>query len=254
MKIWACKAVVAGILLGCVVAQLGIVRAEDTDEAAKAIVQKADQIRFPNEGFETEVSIVTTANGQETDSRVYRVLSKGIGNTIAMVKEPASDRGQMMLMKGRDLWVFMPDVSQPVRLALSQRLTGQVANGDLARANFAADYRARLLGVESFMNEPHYVLELLALDHAVTYAKVMYWVRKSNGWPTKAEFYSLSSRLLKTCSYGAFKELAGRVRPTQLVMKDALREGEVSVMEYSRMKLREIPDKVFTKEYLKKIE
>jgi len=31
-----------------------------------------------------------------------------------------------MLMRGRDLWVFLPNVSQPVRLSLSQRLTGQV--------------------------------------------------------------------------------------------------------------------------------
>ena len=42
-----------------------------------------------------------------------------------------------MLMRGNDLWVFLPSVSQPVRLSLSQRLTGQVANGDLARANFS---------------------------------------------------------------------------------------------------------------------
>jgi hypothetical protein len=34
-----------------------------------------------------------------------------------MVTEPASERGQIILMKGRDLWVFMPDVSQPIRLS-----------------------------------------------------------------------------------------------------------------------------------------
>lgn len=41
--------------------------------------------------------------------------------------------------------MFMPDVSQPVRLSLAQRLTGQVANGDLARANFASDYHPKIL-------------------------------------------------------------------------------------------------------------
>ncbi len=68
------------------------------------------------------------------------MLSKGNENTIVQVTEPASERGQIMLMKGRDLWVFMPNISQPVRLSLAQRLTGQVANGDLARANFVGDY------------------------------------------------------------------------------------------------------------------
>ncbi len=226
----------------------------DDDEAVKALVLKADQIRFPSEGFETEISVVTTRNGDETDSRKYRVLSKGNESTIALVTEPASERGQMMLMKGRDLWVFMPEVSQPVRLALSQRLTGQVANGDLARANFAGDYSSRFLRTETIEGQVHHVIELNAIDRAVTYAKVIYWVRRANGWPLRAEFYSLSNRLLKTCHYEGFKELAGKVRPTRLVMKDALRDGEVSVMQYSRMKMRELPDKIFTKEYLKKLE
>ena len=229
--------------------------AEDgDDEVAKAIVRKADLIRFPAEGFETEISIVTTESGSATDARVYRVLSKGNESTIAMVKEPASDRGQMMLMKGRDLWIFMPEVSQPIRLALSQRLTGQVANGDLARANFAGDYNAKLLRIENVNGDPHHVLELNAVDRSVTYSKVLYWVRKSTGGPTKAEFYSVSNRLLKTCHYEGFKDLAGKLRPTRLILKDSLREGEISVMEYSKMKLRDLPDKIFTKEYLKKLE
>ena len=33
-----------------------------------------------------------------------------------MTIEPASERGQIMLMKGHDLWIFLPSVSQPVRL------------------------------------------------------------------------------------------------------------------------------------------
>jgi outer membrane lipoprotein-sorting protein len=201
-----------------------------------------------------EVAIRSTAPGQEADTRAFRVLSKGNENTIVMVTEPASERGQIMLMKGRDLWVFLPNVSQPVRLSLAQRLTGQVANGDLARANFAGDYNPKLQRTETVEGETHDVLELTAVDRGVTYSRVLYWVRKSNSWPYKAEFYSLSNRLLKTCHYEKFEKMAGRVRPTRLVMTDALRKGEESVLDYSAMKLRELPDKIFTKDYLKKLE
>jgi hypothetical protein len=137
--------------------------------------------------------------------RKYRVLAKGNTNSVVMVTEPASDRGQILLMKGRDLWVFMPEVSQPIRLALSQRLTGQVANGDLARANFAGDYNPKLLRSEKVGNDDYHVLELTGIDRSVTYQKVIYWVREKDFWPHKAEFYSLSNRLLKTCSYENFK-------------------------------------------------
>jgi outer membrane lipoprotein-sorting protein len=182
------------------------------------------------------------------------VLSKGPENTVVMVTEPASERGQILLMKGRELWVFLPNVSQPVRLSLSQRLTGQVANGDLARANFTGDYNARLLRTDTIDGEKYNVLELIAIDRSVTYPRVVYWVRESNSAPYKAEFYSLSNRLLKTCTYENYEKMAGKLRPTRLVMEDPLHAGDRSVLEYSAMKLRDIPDKVFTKDYLKRLE
>ena len=157
-------------------------------------------------------------------------------------------------MKGRDLWLFIPNISQPLRLALSQRLTGQVANGDLARANFSGDYAAKLLRSEIIDGQSYHVMELTAVDRAVTYQRVLYWVRESNLWPYRAEFYSVSNRLLKVCKYEKFQPMAGKPRPTRLVMEDALHQGEQSVLEYSTMKLRDLPDKVFTKEYLKKLE
>ena len=41
---------------------------------------------------------------------------------------------------------------------------------------------------------------------------------------------------------------------TRAGILDALRKSERSVLEYSAMKLRELPDKVFTKDYLKRLE
>ena len=225
------------------------------DEAlAASIVQKADQVRFPGEGFEVGITINTTTSDSATETRKYRILSKGNENTVVMTTEPASERGQIMLLKGHDLWMFLPSVSKPVRLPLAQRLTGAVANGDLARANFAGDYKPQLLRTDVVDGEPMHVLELTAIDRTVTYHRVLYWVRKSNNWPYKAEFYSLSDRLLKTCHYQKFERMAGRMRPTRLMMHDALRAGEESVLEYADMRLRDLPDKIFTKDYLKRLE
>ncbi len=224
------------------------------DPRARRIVEDADRIRFPAEGFQIDVSIVTTGRDRSADERRYRVLSKGNDNTVVMVTEPASERGQILLMKGHELWVFLPNVSQPVRLSLAQRLTGQVANGDLARANFAGDYNARIVRAETIDGERFNVLELTAVDRGVTYQRVLYWVRDADSAPYKAEFYSLSNRLLKTCTYGKFENVLGRLRPTRLTMEDALHGGEQSVLDYSGMKLRDLPDKVFTKDYLKKLE
>ena len=254
MELWR-LGLACGILAGTAgVPATALAQAIEDDVLARSIVEKADLVRFPAQSFEVGVSITTTTTGEPPDTRKYRVLSKGNENTIILSTEPASERGQILLMKGRDLWIFLPTVSQPVRIGLSQRLTGQVANGDLARANFAGDYQAKILRTEKFDGETVYVLELIAVDRSVAYRRVLYWVNQTSFRPHKAEFYSLSERLLKTCLYQNFQPMAGRVRPTRLVMQDALHKDEESVLDYSGMQLRDLPDRMFTKDFLKRLE
>lgn len=228
--------------------------ATTTQVSAEEILRRADAVRIPQEGFEVGVEIRTIVDGQPQSDGVYKVLSKGNENTLVLTLEPASDRGQILLMKGRDLWVFFPRVSQPVRLSLAQRLVGQVSNGDLARANFLGDYTPKLVDTQTIDGKSLYVLELTALDRSVTYQRVRYWVQQHNYWPYQAEFYSLSGRLLKTCRYEEFRRLGDVVRPTRLVMTDALNKSEVSTLDYSDLKLRDLPDRVFTKDYLKRLQ
>jgi outer membrane lipoprotein-sorting protein len=216
---------------------------------ADALVAAADAIRFPTEPFQVEVKVTSGS-----DVHAYQVLQKGHENSVVRTTFPASEKGQVMLLKGADLWVFMPNVSQPVRLPLSQRLTGQVANGDLARANFSGDYNAKFLKEEVVEGKKCAQLELSAARRGVTYQRVLYWVELATKRPVKVEFYTVSKRLMKTGIYGDFREMGGVLRPARLVLTDALRKGEQSVLQYSGLKKRDIPDKVFTKEFLRKLQ
>lgn len=222
--------------------------------SAEEILRRADAVRFPQEGFEVLVRIDSIESGRPAEGRTLKVLSKGNENTIVMTLEPASERGQMMLMKERDLWMFLPRVSQPVRLSLAQRLTGQVANGDIARANFTGDYIPSFAGTQRIGNVDLYVLDLTAVDRKVAYQRVRYWVQQNDFRPYNAEFYSVSGRLLKTCRYADYRLLGGKLRPARLVMTDALAKGTESTLYYSELKLRDLPDRIFTKEYLRRLD
>lgn len=219
-----------------------------------AIVEAADRIRFPKDAFQVGVKVTNMVPGKNPDERQYQILSKGSANTVVRTMKPASEAGQIMLMRERDLWVFLPSVSQPVRMPLSQKLTGQVANGDLARANFTGDYTPKRIRADQIDGKSYAVLELTAVDRAVTYQKVIYWVDEKSMRPFKAEFYTISGRLMKTCLYRDFKQMEGAIRPTKLVMQDALKKGEYSEMVYAGMKRRALADKIFTKDYLKKLQ
>ena len=246
----------AGVLILLLAAGSGLTLAADApaeDSLARELLLRADRIRFPEEDFQVDIVITTTAPDSDPDERSYRILSKGNSQTLVQTTAPAIDRNQILLMRDHDLWAFLPNLSQPIRLPLSQRLTGQVANGDLARANFVGDYEPRVLRKEKLDEEMYYVLQLDAVDNWVTYRKVIYWISAKNARPHKAEFYAVSGRLLKTSYYGDFETLGGEIRPTRLIIEDALRKGHRSELEYSDMVLRNLPDKIFTKDYLKKL-
>lgn len=255
------KPAVIGTLLGllCGLAQLSGAAAQTTEPvagrmSATDLLLAADTIRFPQDSFQTAISVTNYRDEDADETRVYQVLSRGNENTIVLTVEPASERGQALLMRGRDLWIYMPAVSQPIRLSLSQRLTGQVANGDLARANFSGDYTPELLREDNFEERPVQVLKLSAAGSGVTYDTVHYWIDAENYRPLFAEFFARSGRLLKTMRYENFSELAGAQRPTRLVIDDALKPGRRSVLRYDSMALRELPEHIFTREYLRRLQ
>src|SRR5215470_1163666 len=218
----------------------------------KEIVQRADAIRFPHTDYEVSVAVTSVAPGKAPEVRRYEILSKGNDRTLVVTTEPAVDKGQVLLMREKDLWIYMPNLSQPLRLPLSQRLTGQVANGDLARSNFSGDYEAAIARTEDVNGASYWVLELTATDKSMTYAKLLYWVNRSSFRPLKAEFYSLSGKILKACRYENFVDAGGARRPSRVVMEDTLTAGSKSVLDYSNFQLKAMQDKMFTKDYLKK--
>jgi outer membrane lipoprotein-sorting protein len=222
------------------------------DPSPHDIVARADAIRFPQTAYEVQVTLASVVAGRP-ESRRYQILSKGNDRTLVITSEPAADRGQVLLMKDRDLWLYLPSLSQPIRLPLSQRLTGQVANGDLARSNFAGDYNATILREEEVNTSLHWVLELTAADKGMTYNRLLYWVEKKNFRPYKAEFYGLSGKLLKTCHYENFVDAGGARRPSTVVMEDAWTGGGKTILDYRGFRVKDIPDKYFSKDYLKKL-
>lgn len=220
--------------------------------AADEIVQKVDEVRNPQ--LDYTVSVVVTSfkpNRPETNAS-YEVMVKGREKTIIKTTFPAAEHGRMLLMRDRDLWGFFPEVSKPLRLSLQERLVGEVSNGDIARANFSGDYSAKLIRMDNIENKECYCLELDAKSEDVTYGKIMLWVQRDNFWPLKAEFYAISGHFLKTCTYENFRTLGNSVRPTRLVMEDAVIKGRKSIVEYDNMRIGELPEKYFTKDYMKK--
>lgn len=221
--------------------------------SATYILNKADTVRNPQLDYTTKVTVTTTKPHGAPTTSVYEVLVKGRDKTIIKTLAPAFERGRILLMLKKNLWAFLPNISKPLRISFQERLTGEVANGDLARTNFSGDYSPELLRIEPIEGVKYYVLNLTANSDDVTYARIMLWVTQHSFQPTKAEFYALSGRLLKTCRYEDYHLLGGKLRPTRLIMTNSLIREQKSVLTYNSMLIKKIPDKYFTKDYMKRL-
>ncbi|MFH1023470.1 MAG: outer membrane lipoprotein-sorting protein [Planctomycetota bacterium] len=225
---------------------------------ADRIVRMADEVRNPVLDYVAVISVKSRrpAPGKEkaTESEAqYEVLVKGKEKALVKTLAPKVDRGRTYLVQGADIWVFAPDVSRPIHLALRERLAGEVFCGDIARSNFAGDYTATLIREEAGEGENYYVLELTAKKDEVTYPRVIYRVARGTYQPANAEFYDDKGKLLKRCLFDDYRPLGGRLRPSRLVIEGAGGNPGVSVLEIRSMVIQPLADKLFTKNHIRKL-
>jgi len=228
--------------------------------SAHEIIVAADAVRNPGTGFRLIDTLVEYRNGQPVNRVILVVYSKadaasGQYRTLVRFLDPARDRDKTILKSGNILWFYDPAARASVRISPQQRLMGQASNGDVVTVNLHRDYAATIESEETINDadrQPRacWRLSLRATDDSVTYWRIEYWVEKDTFHPIRGRFFSESDRLLKIAYYRTYKEINGRLRPTETLIADGLDSSLVTRMTASGVEAREIPESWFTRNYL----
>jgi len=152
------------------------------------------------------------------------------------------------LRLGENMWLYIPNVGKPVRIASLQSVIGGIFNNaDILRLDYASEYK-----VESMTEDKDvYQLSLKALTNDVAYDGLKMTVDKKTVLPTVIECYAASGLLIKTLTYKDVKDFGkGIKRPATLETDSPLHKGYKSLMLYGQIRARAMPDEVFTLEYL----
>ncbi len=214
--------------------------------SAEDLVRKADHRRGLQGSFTMIVKTIVDERGEKTEQE-YRVNVRDGETSLVEQVQPARAAGRKLLMKGFDMWLFTPQVKKPVRIGLQQRLTGDIANGDISRTNYAQDYVASIINREA---DGTVVIELKAKDKRVTYSRIKYWIEESTAKPVKAEFFALNGKLMKTATFSDFKKIEGTERMSKVVISDAVTKNRTSTLIYSKQKTMKFSDSEFNKEQM----
>jgi outer membrane lipoprotein-sorting protein len=228
-------------LLACaLVAHAASLAAPDAD----AVLKKADTYRNGWPSYVLHVKITNFESDKADEEKLYEVSQKGTEKTYVEFMSPR-EKGEHLLMLGDDMWVYLPDTSRPVRITPLERLSGDASNGDVARTNYAADYTPVYVRTEKVGAVDCYVLDLTAKRKGATYQRILFWVRVEDARPVRAEFYLTSGKHIKSATFDEYMAISGRTQLRRMTLYDEIRHNSHSVLEYSGIAPRELPDKLF---------
>jgi outer membrane lipoprotein-sorting protein len=216
-----------------------------------AILGKVDRNLEP-ESYEMYRKLVNIEPDGTKKEFVLFSVKKGRDKVAALFLAPASDKGRATLRQGENMWLYIPNVGKPVRITSLQSVTGGVFNNaDILRVDYTEEY-----GVEAAEEQADgYRLTLKAKTGAVAYDRLKMTVDRKALLPTRIEAYAASGLLVKTLYFKDVKDFGGGIRRPATVETDSpLHKGYKSVMLYSQLKKRTVPDEVFTVDYLSRLE
>jgi outer membrane lipoprotein-sorting protein len=234
---WRITVLTVGLAFG------GGAQAEPPVDAA-ALLQRSDTFRHGWPSYVARVKITNYEAGKPDEESLFEVSEKGTEKTYVEFLSPR-DKGRHLLMLGDDMWIYLPDTSRPVRITPLERLSGNASNGDVARTNYASDYSPVYLRTEKVGAEECYVFDLAAKRKGATYQRILYWLRVADARPVKAEFYLTSGKHIKSATFDEYAPTGGKMLLRRLTLYDAIRQNSHSVLEYSGVAPRELPDKLF---------
>lgn len=235
----------------------------ETRPAAKDVLTASDRARNPDRSFRVTLTIVEYTSNKprdRTDLVVYSREDKQSGQFDNLVRyaEPPRDAGKLVLLRGANLWFYDPASKASIRISPQQRLSGQASNGDVLTVNLARDYASTIVADESVQDADRqsrdcWHLDMKAATPEAIYNRIEYWVERGTYRSVKGKFYADSGRLLKIAYYHKYEQQLGGMRPTEVILIDAVNSNLATTIGYSDYRYQEIPDAWFQRDYLPRV-
>lgn len=220
------------------------------------MLQEIDDLgSFEGRDFSGIYTIVSEKPGEDRSVTKARLFRRDVENQfLLLILEPQVQRGQGYLQVDDTVWFYDPASRKFERTTIRENIQDSDAqNSDLDRNSLAEDYSVVEWREDTLGRYDVYVLDLEAKHTDVSYDKLRVWIRKDVNIMLKEESFSVNGRLMRTALFLRYAQVAGKYLPSQVLIVDALNEGERTQFSLDEPTVAEIPDYVFTKAYLERV-
>ena len=243
------------ILLILLVLFIGLTSAFSEVEYQEILKSLDDLQDFSGMDLSLVWTVVSQKPGEDKSVKKIQIFRRDSEKKFLYIfLKPEVDKGQGFLMSEDNAWMYDPSSRKFSHFSLKENIGDTDAkNEDIDGYSYVDDYVIESAEDAKLGKLTTYLLTLVAKTNEVATPKVKIWVRKDNNLLLKQEDYSLSGRLVRTMIFPKWTTVGGRYIPSQQLILDNLKEGEKTQLTISNISNAKIPDDVFTKAYLERI-
>ncbi len=222
----------------------------------KALLAAIDgRTNFRASDFSARLTLVSEDPSKGTETRSVRVFRRDRADTLLiLVLKPETELGQGYLRVDDSLWFYDPESRKFTHRSVKENFQGTDAkNSDFGLSSLAEDYEVTAHAEGRAGAHDTWILDLKARHDEVPYASKKVWITKKDGLLLKSEDYSPSGRHLRTAYYTSYARVGSSLICDRFTYVDALVAGKKTSVLMEEISLRPVPDEVFTKAYVERV-
>lgn len=249
-------AVLLPLMLGCLNLLAGAYGLYAAEPDFPAILKKIDSSRnITDSDFSCIATVVSEKPDDETDVKQARMFRRDMEDKfVILILKPEIQKGEGYLQAGDNLWFYDPESRKFAHTSLKDNFHDSDAkNSDFRKLNLSEDYTVDGYTRGKLGKYDVYIADLSANNNEVTYPYLKLWIRRDNYIILKSEDYSLTKRLMRTSLYPGYTKVRDKFIPTRMLFINELTEGERTQVTMKDISLSDLPDSVFTKSFIERV-
>jgi len=225
------------------------VTASSQEQSAKEIVKKAYELM---QGQTNEsVMHITIVRPTWQRSLSLKSWAKGSEYSLALITDPAKEKGQAFLKRKNEIWNWVPNIQRMIKLPPSMMSQGWMgsdfSNDDLLKeSSIVQDYNHTIIGSENFDGKECFKIKLVPKpEAAVVWGSLIKWISKDQYYQLKTEYYDEDNQLVKTETATNIKTMGDRQIPTHFEIIPHDKPGNKTLVDMEKIIFNKVIDDGF---------
>ncbi len=233
------------LLLTC----LNVLFSQEIPDFDKMLESLDYQSNFKKTDFSATLAMISEDPEDGVSKNVITTFRRDAEDKFLMLTlEPENIKGQGILRIGDNMFLYDPQSRKFTHSSLKENVNDSDAkNSDFRMSTYAQDYEVAGYSEGELGKFNVWILELEAKNDEVPYPF------KKASLVLKTEDYSLSRRLLRTSLFPSYSKIGDSYSPSKMIFIDETIEGRKTQITISDISIERLPDSVFTKAYVERV-